>query len=321
MLLFEGADRVAFPYSHRRCNEGHGDGGMQGTQVLAAFCADLEGTGGLYVFDGSGMQRIDGLNSSSATTRPGELVRLSWSQPGGDVGLLVYDRMGLLAYRRLKGHGDAHHVAVYGDGYVIASTSTNSIITLNSALEIVDQWIAPGHGDAWHMNGVFVHGKTVYVSAFGRFLQERAWNDHRTDGSGVVFDLQTGDDVLANISAPHHPRLIDGNWVVCSSSQHKLLVIEPGTKKKIAEVDLGGWTRGIAETADSIFVGISAARHDPLRRDNNASIAVLCRRTFKELARIPVKAQEIGDLCTVDGELLEGCRLAAAMPPLATAPA
>lgn len=292
---------------------------MQGTQVLAAFCADLEGTGGLYIFNGSGMERIDGMNSSSGATRPGELVRLLWSQPGGDVGFLVYDRTGLLAYRRLKGHGDAHHVAVYGDGYVIASTSTNSIITLNSALEIVDQWIAPGQGDAWHMNGVFVQGKKLYVSAFGRFPQERGWSDHRSDGSGVVFDLESREDVLANISTPHHPRLIDGNWVVCSSSQHKLLVIEPGSKEKIAEVDLGGWTRGIAETADSIFVGISAARHDPLRRDNNASIAVLCRRTFKQLDRIPVPAQEIGDLCTLDGDLLAGCRLAAAQPPLANA--
>jgi hypothetical protein len=290
---------------------------MQETQILAALCADLQGTGGLYVFDGPGMQRIDGMNSASGTTRPGEFVRLAWSQPGGDVGLLVYDRTGLLAYRRLKGHGDAHHVAVYGDGYVIASTGTNSILILNAALEIVDQWIAPGHGDAWHINGLFVQEKKVYVSAFGRFPQEREWNDHRTDGSGVVFDLDTGEDVLADISAPHHPRLIDGNWVVCSSSRHKLLVIEPGSKKKIAEVDLGGWTRGIAETADSIFVGISAARHDPNRRDDHASIAVICRRSFKELDRIPVQAQEIGDLCIVDGELVEGCRLAAANPQFA----
>ena len=292
---------------------------MQGSQVLAAFCADLEGNGGLYICNGSGMERIDGMNSSSGATRPGELVRLLWSQPGEDVGLLIYDRTGLLAFRRLKGHGDAHHVAVYGGGLVIASTGTNSIITLNSALEIIDQWIAPGQGDAWHINGVFVREKKVYVSAFGRFAEERGWNDHRTDGSGIVFDLETGEDVLANISAPHHPRVIDGNWVVCSSSQHKLLVIEPSSKKKIAEVDLGGWTRGIAETADSIFVGVSAARHDPQRKNNSASVAVLCRRTFKELERIPIQAQEIGDLCTMDRELLEGCRLVEAQPPFASA--
>jgi hypothetical protein len=44
---------------------------------------------------------------------------------------------------------------------------------------------------------------------------------------------------------------------------------------------------------------------------------VICRRSFKELDRIPVQAQEIGDLCIVDGELVEGCRLAAANPQFA----
>jgi len=44
--------------------------------------------------------------------RPGEFVRLLWSRPGGPFGLRP-DR--LAGHRRLKGRGEPHHVAVYGE--------------------------------------------------------------------------------------------------------------------------------------------------------------------------------------------------------------
>ena len=61
------------------------DHGSGSPSVLIAFCADQDGTGKVYAFDGQNMMKIDEINSSGAATRPGRLVRLLWSHSRGDV--------------------------------------------------------------------------------------------------------------------------------------------------------------------------------------------------------------------------------------------
>jgi hypothetical protein len=272
--------------------------------VLIASCADdQQGTGGVYSFDGNKVSKVDSVNTMSITSQCGALVRLLWSPPGGHAALAAYDCYGLSCYRRLDGHGDAHHITPYLDGYLVASTGTNSIIRISSDLAIVHQWKIPGDGDAWHLNGVFVDEERIFVSAFGRFQGHRGWHG-KIDGAGIIFELETGFDVITHLCAPHHPKMIDRKWYVCNSAKHQLLVIDPSSGECLSEIDLGGWTRGIVETEDHVFVGISSPRYDANRRHGSASIVALCRRKLEVLDRFYIPALEIADLSLVATELV-----------------
>ena len=273
--------------------------------MILAACVDQEGAGGLYAWDSGALTRVDPVNTSSVRAAAGKLFRLFYSEPGGSAGIAAYDANGLLWYHRLDGHGEAHHIGLDGGNLVIASTFANKLVWLSPAGEALGEWPVRGRGDCRHINATCPHNGRLLVCAFGRFDTHRGWEEHARDGSGIVFDLSTDEDVLTGLNAPHHPVLIDGRWLVCDSGLERVVVIDAVTKKPAASVPLGGWTRGVAVLDDCIAVGISAPRHGPPAQ--RSAIALLCRRTYKELERIPVPAREIGDLCVVDEALYRGC--------------
>jgi hypothetical protein len=278
--------------------------------ILLAGGTDIEGTGGLYGLDGSLVERIDRLSSNSLALAGNRLLRLLWSLPGATAHLLVYTDQGIERHFALEDLGDAHQVAFDGANYVLVSTATNSIVWL-SPCGARREWKAPGNGDAWHLNSVFSKDGHLFISAFGRFSDASGWRTHARTGTGIVFDLDTGRDVLAGLCCPHHPIWLDGFWVVCNSALHEVLEMdEQGTVRR--RVHVGGWSRGIAASDDHLFVGVSAPRHDPDLRDTTASVAVICRRTWALLERVPLPALEIGSLAIAPTRLVDAVRRSAA---------
>ncbi|HLY17765.1 MAG TPA: DUF4915 domain-containing protein [Bryobacteraceae bacterium] len=280
--------------------------------VLLVACADPdEGkAGGIYSFDGRLTRRIDSVDSSGVALAGDHLVRLRWSHAADDTGLFVYDAGGLKHYHRLDGLGDAHQVAWDGEHFVVVSTATNRLVWVSPAGEC-KEWKAPGEGDAWHLNGLFLFDNDIFVSAFGRFFTDRAWDKCRNSHCGIVFRLSTGADVLSRLNCPHHARYMDGAWVVCNSSDHDLLQIRDGMVQR--RVCLGGWTRGIAVSDDFLFVGVSAPRHDRDAAVQTGSIAVLSRTSWEIQCVLPIAAREISDLALVPLSLAEGVRRAGAL--------
>ena len=172
---------------------------------------------------------------------------------------------GLERHHVLEDLGDAHHVTFDGPDYLLVSTATNSLVWL-SPTGSRRQCKMPGTGDAWHLNGAFLNNGSTLVCAFGRFADEQGWRANARNGTGVVFDLKSGQDVLSGLSCPHHPIWLDGEWVVCNSAAHEVLRIDEhgGGRQR---VNVGGWSRGLAASDDCLFVGVSAPRHDPDNRD------------------------------------------------------
>jgi acetolactate synthase-1/2/3 large subunit len=278
--------------------------------VLVASCfGDLDSGGGLFQFDGQRLERIDRLSSTGLFAASGRFVRLLRSAvdsaPGSE--LLVYDGQGVHQYLRIDSVADAHDVLWDGSAFVIASTMTNSIAWVSPGGQIVRTWRAPGRGDAWHLNCVLEDDGELYVSAFGRFRTHREWEGYKDEPTGVVFRLATGEDILHGLSMPHSPRLVDGSWVVCNSRKMEIVEFQRGSADPRRKLALGGYTRGLAVSDDYLYVGESASRGN-IRPDILASIAVVCRKTWKLIDRLALPCREVYDLTLVPRYLAQGIR-------------
>jgi acetolactate synthase I/II/III large subunit len=276
------------------------------TFALIATCIG-ESTGG-----GSTLEVIDRISSTGLSYSQGQLRRLLWCK--GDLlapsELLIYDTTGVLAYQRLDAVRDPHDLLWDGRNHIIVSSGTNSIVWISPAGKVIREHIFPGEPDSWHINSIFQYDGDLFVSAFGRFSRTREWLPHYGKGTGLVFELTSGKDLITGLEQPHQPkRLNNGDWLVCNSGKKELLVIE-STGNSARSVQLEKWTRGLSASARYIFVGESARRKriEGDAEDALASIAIIDRATWAVIERIPLPFEEIYDLALVPASLLDSLR-------------
>jgi acetolactate synthase-1/2/3 large subunit len=276
--------------------------------VLLASSQDEDTGGGLFAFDGRNVERIDRLSSGGLCLAEGRLVRSLWSELADAPGeVLTYDDRGVARYLRLDSLEAPHDIAWDDRHLVVVSTGNNRLLWISPAGEVARTWQAPGQGDAWHLNCLYCHDGRLLVSAFGRYPRHRDWSGRLAEPAGILFDVATGRDVLSGLQCPHHPRFVDGAWLVCNSAGQEIVHVEPQTGAVRRRVALAGWTRGVAVSDDYLFVGESARRRDAVRW-STASIAVVCRRTWTLLGRLPLPCREVYDLLLAPAALLEGVR-------------
>lgn len=274
--------------------------------LLASGFGDDTG-GGLFAYDGNDLEQLDTLSTTGLAATQGRLARLVRGPTGGGwciSELLIYDERGVERYVRLDGVSDPHDIAWDGAAYMVVSSGTNSIVWLSPVGDVLSRWTAPGDGDAWHLNGILVEDGKVFVSAFGRYESHRGWKE--AGNHGIVFDLASGEDVLTGLANPHHPRLVDGSWLVCNSGTHELAEVDFETRRAVRTIDLGGWTRGLAVADGVAFVGTSALRASV--HGGTASICVVDREKFRLLERIEFPCTEVYDLVLVPERLADGVR-------------
>lgn len=268
--------------------------------------------GGLISFDGEKIDVIDHISSTGLGLADGRLVRLPWCQ--GDFAapgeLLVYDSLGVERYYRIDTLSDPHDVLWNGKEFVVVSAGQNSIVWVGTNGEVQKVSRFPGEPDSWHLNSLFLHQGELFAAAFGRFNYHREWMQHAGEPCGIIFNHGSGENVVTGLDRPHHPRLVEGNWIICNSGRRELLQVDGRTGTPIRRVQLEKWTRGLAFTDQFIFVGESARRHRP-QGDTGAalaSIAVLDRSTYSVVDRIPLPFEEVYDLVLVPQPLIEGLR-------------
>lgn len=274
--------------------------------------------GGIFAVSGARVEQIDSLSSTGLAVADGQVARLVRSATehyGSEV--LLYDMQGVERYVRLDEVVDPHDVVWDGTHYVVASTTANSLFWLSPQGEVVRRWQAPGDGDAWHLNSLVLADGRLYGCAFGRFEHHRDWIGHRDDGSGIVFDVESGRDVLTGLDCPHHPRRVDGSWLVCNSAQHELLELDDAGRVQ-RRLELRSWTRGLAVAGDTLFVGESAAR-DQADTGGEASVAVVSRQDWRIRDRVLLPCDEIYDVVVAPTELVDGVRRGFRTNPLRTA--
>ena len=272
--------------------------------------------GGIFAVSERGVEQVDSLSSTGLAVARGHVARLvrSATEHYGSE-LLLYDANGVERYVRLDDVVDAHDVVWDGTNYVVAATTANSLFWLSEHGEVVRRWQAPGDGDAWHVNSlVLAHGR-LYAAAFGRFEHHRDWTAHKDDGSGIVFAVESGRNVVTGLDCPHHPRRLESSWLVCNSAQRELLELDDAGRV-VRRLELHSWTRGLAVADDTIFVGESSTRDRP---GEGASIAVVSRENWRVRDRIDLPCDEIYDVVVAPPELVEGVRRGFRTNPLRTA--
>ncbi len=264
---------------------------------------------------GGRFQRIDWLSSTGLAVRPdGErLARLlrNGGEDGSSGELLIYDKRGVASYSRVDELSDPHDVVWHDGALVVASTSTNALLWLDEAGHIKRRWVAPGEGDACHLNCLLVLEGRLLACMFGPFSRHREWSlPGRAGDTGSVFDVESGQEVIGDLTCPHHPRRIDGRWLICNSHRHALVEIDDDGAQRSHH--LGGWTRGVAADSEHLYVGLSAQRqtgHESTESSPppvTASVAVLDRASKREIDRLPLPCREVYDLTFVPAMLVGG---------------
>lgn len=265
--------------------------------------------GGLYALRPGGVvETLDQLSTSGLATAPdgARAVRFPWTDedPTTEGEAILYDVRGALRYARIAELREPH-TALWTDDDTLAvvSTLTNAILWLDADLRVVRRWAAPGTGDCWHLNSLTVADGRLVASAFGRFGEHRGWSaPGAREGAGIVFDVETGADVLTGLTAPHDPFHADGRWYVCNSGTQELWVLEDG--RPVDRVALGGWTRGLHVDEDRLLVGVSAP---PLERsDLFAEVVALDRATRQPCERWTLPCRQVFALADASPALLTG---------------
>ena len=174
--------------------------------VVATGFGDQDTGGGAFVVGADRCERLDWLASTGLAVEPSghRLARLVRGAATDALSseLLIYDARGVLTYRRVDELADPHDVVWHGDGLVVAATSANRLLWLDDAGRVVDRWVAPGSGDAWHLNCLLEDGDRLLACAFGRFATHRARAvPEASEASGLVFDVATGETVLDGFGA------------------------------------------------------------------------------------------------------------------------
>ena len=230
-----------------------------GLVALISGFDDEGASGGMFAYDGRKVDQLDELPCTGLGVQDGMLARvLRRPEAVSRAALLLHDSDGDVTDVAVDDLVDPHDILWTGDAYAIACAGANKIVFVSPGGEVNRVWEAPGVGDAWHLNGLLLVDGELHVSAFGKYERHRGWNEPDADpAAGLVLNLATGRDVVTGLSSPHHPRLVDDEWIVCNSGRRALTRIDAESGSVEAEIVLDGWTRGLAVLDGFLLVGES----------------------------------------------------------------
>ncbi len=216
--------------------------------------------------------------------------------------LVVYDRTGVLEYRRIDGIADPHDLAVLDGSWVIVSSANNSVTTVapDGTNDVV--WQPSTVPDSWHPNCLAVVDGQIWVTAFGHFDASRGWSGDAGRGAGILRNLTTGQEI-GGLSHPHSPRWVGGTWTVCNSQEGTVVTWESAAARWDRRVELEQYPRGLVVDDRMLYVGESANRGNP---DERAALAVV--EGDRVVDRLPLPAREVYDVVVAPIAALDGLR-------------
>ena len=273
---------------------------------LVISSGNEEHAGGLLSLDDDLVTRIDFLPTAGLHQRGQHFYRIASQHQFDGAEILIYDQRGIRNYVRVDAVHTPHDLTTLDDGTIVAvSPRSNTIVAIALDGSCRTLWAAKAPFDAWHVNCVAQHDGRLYATAFGRFDRARGW-DVNCEGTGMLFDVETNEDVVTGLTQPHTPRWIDGAWTICDSGSGALVRVSSDGRRH--RVQLGGFPRGLCVVGPRVYVGVSE-RRTSREQSVTAHIVVLARSTWTELERIRVDAGSIYDIVPVDRTTLEGLRV------------
>jgi Domain of unknown function (DUF4915) len=275
--------------------------------ILVASClGDGDTGGGLLYHDGQSWICIDDVSTTGLFVSGNELIRMLWapSQVAGGTSILHYNTMGVLRHLTVDGLTDPHDVLWDGRHYVAVSSSQDSLVWIGVEGGIIRRFQPACGDDCWHLNSLFLHEGVLYATAFGRFEEPRGWVGHQRDGTGMIFRVDSREDVQTGLCCPHTPRFESNRWIVCNSVTSELKAFS-ASGELLKSAPLQDWVRGLTIADEYLLVGESVNRQ--LRNEvRGATVAFLDRHTWAVLQRLTLPFREIYDLVLVSPELLGG---------------
>ena len=242
---------------------------------------DERPTTGLFFDEGTG-RWLRATSARELSSVVGEVIEYSGSPRGVRV-------------RCLATVLDAHDVLLTPNRCLAVSTLDNSLVELGGRRPR-SVHVLPGEPDSWHFNCVADVQGELFASAFRRGGTFRQWAENPY-GSGCVFSLATGGVVADGLSMPHSPRLVDGLWLICDSARNDLIEVDPEhPSERVRTVGLGGYTRGLDLDDDHLYVGISPERKNGVDASATASLAIVDRKSWNLVDRVPVACPEVYDV-------------------------
>lgn len=186
---------------------------------------------------------------------------------------------------------DIHDVLEWEGSYYVIGTMRNEILKIDLNGEILQRWVFPGEEDSMHLNCLGVWGGKLVFSAFGDFKSHRGYKG-LTHGAGFVQDLESGRRIITGLSQPHSLFEVGDNLLVANSESLELREYDKaGTCVRSMKMD--GYTRGICQVADTLYVGMSRSRNVSDTDISSATLVALDAVTWEEKGRITLEANEI----------------------------
>lgn len=209
-----------------------------------------------------------------------------------------YDAMFAPRVTYHTGPVDLHDIHIHENHLLAVNTAFNCISTITHQESFTPVWkpnfiteIIPE--DRCHLNGLAVHNKDWYVTAFNRGNSSGSW---RSDilNTGVLMHAQSDAIILENLSIPHSPRIYKDNLYLLLSGKGELIQVNPNNKTYTVISHIPAFIRGLAFISHYAFIGISRPRKssstfsklaEPAHQ-RNAGIIVVDLNTGNEIASL-----------------------------------
>lgn len=209
---------------------------------------------------------LKGTGAAGACQLPSGRLIFCTQGPEPAIVLLRLPEGEIITARRLLKVVDPHSLAFFERHLYIVSTGTNEIYRI--ALE-GDQfsgeelfWHYPKTSRQFnevHLNGITRYHDTFIATSFGE--KKPAGNATR---NGTIFFVDSGELIAENLNQPHSPLFSRNQLFVAESGHGRIHILqqESGRRfKKTAEVETGGYPRGLLLVDDCLYVGISSTRN------------------------------------------------------------
>lgn len=255
--------------------------------------------GGLLLLDGTEVERLSPVQTTGICAVPGGFL---WARQSGDSNVLrrAVDG-GFSSIMLAEDVLDLHDVAWHGGLACVVATARNAVLQLDADMRETRRWALRGERDSAHLNSICFHDGRLLASRFGQFDTHRGYKG-ATAGAGEVFDVETGEVLVAGLSQPHSLASQDGVLWLCDSEARRVVAWR-GPDQPLQAQGLDGYARGLAFGRGRIYVGLSRSRNAPDPALARARIVVLDRLTLEVLGSVELPADEVYDIVIVDGDV------------------
>ena len=192
---------------------------------------------------------------------------------------------------------DLHDLRWHGGRLLVVATQINTIFEFDSAFRELRHWVLQGEEDSCHVNSVCIHDGRILASRFGNFLKHRGYSGHSRE-AGEVYDVETGEVLLRNLSQPHSLVSHEGSLWLCDSETHRVLEFRDWKLQRALEVD--GYARGLALADGFAFIGLSRSRNADSGSRESAAVLRVKLATGAEVERTALPVNEVYDIRVMD---------------------